>query len=284
MPPRDTPTARQARLGAELRKLREKAGRTARETAGLLGVDQARVSNIESGRMGIGEERIRRLAAFYSCGDGALIDALCAIARERRGEHWWDEYRGILPPAFLDLAELEHHATYLRSSQIVCVPGILQTEGYARVLFSEAVPLLPPEEVDARVGHRMRRRVILERDDPPPFVAIVHEAALRMRFGGRKVIGEQLEWLMEVSCWPKVTLLIIPFATEEFVEVTQPALYAGGVVPQLDTVQLDLPFGGVHLNAEAELDRHRKLLDNAEAVALLPEASRQLIHHIAREL
>ncbi|MGO4428763.1 helix-turn-helix domain-containing protein, partial [Streptomyces sp. MCAF7] len=117
MPPRDTPTVRQVRLGSELRRMRERAGRTAREAAALLGVDQARVSNIEAGRIGISDERIRRLATFYACADAVLVDALCAIANERRGQFWWDEYRGILAPGFLDVAEMEHHAAYLRSMQ-----------------------------------------------------------------------------------------------------------------------------------------------------------------------
>ncbi|MDP9609880.1 hypothetical protein JOF35_002157 [Streptomyces demainii] len=242
------------------------------------------MSNIESGRMGISEERIRRLAAFYACADADLIDALCAIARERRGQFWWDGYRGLLPPAFLDIAELEHHAVRMRSLQALSIPGLFQTEAYARALFNSAVPPFPPEEVDLRVEHRMRRRAILEGEDPPRFDAIVHEAALRMRFGGRKVARAQLEHLMEIAQWPHVTLRVVTFASENFVEVTQPVLYAAAVVPQLDTVQLDTPFGGCYLDAEAELRRHRMLLDIAQGLSLDVDESRRLIHDIARDL
>ncbi|PJE94625.1 transcriptional regulator [Streptomyces carminius] len=284
MPPRDAPTARQARLGAELRKLRERAGRTAREAAGLLGVDHARVSNIESGRMGVSEERIRRLAVFYSCDDTELIDALCAMARERRGQFWWDEYRGVLPPEFLDIAELEHHATGMRTMQTLSIPGLLQTEEYARALFGKAVPRLPSAEVEVRVEHRLKRQSVLGGEDPPVCEAIIHEAALRMRFGGRDVARAQLEHLLEASANPIVTVRVIPFTCEDFIEVTQPLLYAAGVVPQLDTVQVDGPLGGMHLDAEAELQRYRTLLDIAEGVSLGREESRQFIHDIARKL
>ncbi|MFP8943377.1 helix-turn-helix domain-containing protein [Streptomyces fenghuangensis] len=284
MPARDNPTVRQVRLGAELRKLRERAGKTAREAAGLLGTDQGKVSHIESGRIGVSEERVRRLASYYSCGDGELIDALCAIARERRGRHWWEEYRGILAPGFLDLAELEYHATCLRSMQTVSLPGLFQTEDYARALFSGATPKLPASEIEARVEHRMRRRMIFERDEPPVVVAIIHEAALRMRFGGRRVVRAQLEKLLEVTEWPSVTVRVVPFTNESFIEVTQPVLYASGVVPQLDTLQMDTPFGGRYLHAEAVLHSYQQLLDIAEDGSLTAEESRQLIHHIAREL
>ncbi|KUO20495.1 helix-turn-helix domain-containing protein [Streptomyces dysideae] len=284
MPPRENPTARQARLGAELRKLREAAGKTAREAAGLISSDQAKISHMEAGRIGISEERIRRLAVFYSCDDSALVDALCAIAREHRGQGWWDEYRGVLAPGFLDMAELEHHATRMRSVQAVNLPGIFQTEDYARAIYAGHIPALPSEETDVRVEFRLKRRRIFERDVPPPFEVILHEAALRMRFGGRKVTKDQLEFLLEVSESPSVTLRVIPFASENFIEANQPVLYAEGVVPQLDTVQVDTVVGGFFLGGGVELKKYRQLLDTAEGSSLDAADSRQLIHTITREL
>ncbi|GHG59901.1 helix-turn-helix domain-containing protein [Streptomyces griseocarneus] len=284
MPPRDNPSARQVCLGTELRKLRERAGKTAREAAGLLAIDQAKISHIEAGRVGVGEERIRRLATFYSCHDEALIEALCAISREHRGKGWWDEYRGVLPPSFLDVAELEHHAAYIRYLQPVTVPGVFQTEGYARAMFGSVIPRLPVAEVENRVEHRLRRRAIFEREVPPQVEVVIHEAALRMRVGGRDVAREQLAHLLEACTWLHVTLRVIPFVNDDFVDVTQTVLYAGGVVPQLDTVQLDTPWGGLYLDAGAELDRYQALLDFAHQVALGPTESQQVIHNIAREL
>ncbi|MFG2722931.1 helix-turn-helix domain-containing protein [Streptomyces sp. NPDC048416] len=284
MPPRDTPTARQARLGAELRKLRERAGKLAREAAGLLSIDQAKISHIEAGRLGVSEERIRRLASFYQCDDERLLTELCRIAQEHRGQYWWDDYRGMLAPGFLDIAELEHHAVSLRSLQSVTLPGTGQTREYASALFSGVTPKLPADEVEARVEHRIKRASIFDRPHPPRFEAIIHEAALRMRFGGRKVARDQLEHLVEFSHRPSVVVRVIPFTSEDFIEVTQPVLYASGPVPQLDTVQIDSAFGGRFLDAEADLKKYRALLDIAEHASLDPDESRHLIHHIAREL
>ncbi|MBL1090337.1 MULTISPECIES: helix-turn-helix domain-containing protein [Streptomyces] len=284
MPPRENPTARQARLGGELRKLRERAGKTAREAAAMISTDQAKISHIEAGRIGVSEDRIRQLTAFYECGDEALVEALCAIAREKRGQHWWDDYRGILAPGFLDIADLEHHATSLRYLQPVTFPGILQTEDYAQALFASAIPQLSDDELKARVEHRMKRREILERDTPSPFQILVHEAALRMRVGGRKVARRQLEHLLSTSEHPGLTLQVIPFTREEFIEVTQTVMYAGGVVPQLDTVHIDTPLGGRYLGAVADLDRYRTLLGVAEQAALTPEESQNFIHRCARDL
>lgn len=284
MPSRDRPTVRQARLGAELRKLREAAGKTAREAGESVGTDQAKISMIEAGRRGISEERVRRLAAFYSCEDSALIDALCVITRERRGQGWWESYSDVLPPGFLDIAELEHHATYIRCLQPVTLPGVFQTEDYARAMFGSVIPELPADELEARVEHRLKRQAVFERAKPPEFEAIIHEAALRMRIGGRKVARVQLERLLEVSEWPFVTLRVIPFAHDEFVDATQTALYAGGTVPQLDTVHLDMPWGGRYLGSSTDLDRCQVLLAFARRTSLGPSESRKFIHNIAQEL
>lgn len=173
-------TARQERLGAELRKLREAAGLKGREAASLLGTDAGRLSQIESGVAGVSEETVRRLVAHYACTDAALIEALVAMATERvRG--WWEEYRGLLPSAFLDLAELEHHATYRADVECLHIPGLLQTEEYARAVFAYRIPELPSEELELRVRHRMGRKAIIERPEPVPYEAVIHEAALRIR-------------------------------------------------------------------------------------------------------
>lgn len=284
MPPRDNPTARQIRLGAELRKLRDASGKTAREAAALLSFDQTRMSHVESGKVGITEERVRRLASFYDCADVPLIDALCEIAGERRGQFWFDEYRGILSPGFLDVAELEWHAHRLRSMQSVTMPGLLQTESYARALFSGVWPRLPADAIEARTEHRMRRAAIMDRTDPPTYLAIIHEAALRMRFGGRKIAGEQLRHLLEASERPCVTIRVVPFTSEDFVEITQTVLYASAKVPNLDTVQIDSVSQSHFSGAEAELRKYRMLLNMAAHTALDPDGSRRIIQHIVREL
>ncbi|MFF9481296.1 helix-turn-helix domain-containing protein [Streptomyces sp. NPDC014733] len=284
MPPRDNPTARQARLGGELRKLRERAGKTAREAAGMVSTDQAKISHIEAGRIGVSEDRIRRLAVFYACDDEALVEALCAIAREHRGQYWWDDYRGVLAPAFLDVAEHEHHATELRYLQPTTFPGTLQTKDHAHTLFAGAIPQLPHDELGARVEHRMKRRYVLERDAPPKFQAIIHEAALRMRVGGRKIARGQLEHLLSMSRRPGLSIRVIPFTSEEFIDVTQTVMYASGVVPQLDTVHIDTPFGGRFLDATADLVRYRTLFDRAERAALTAKESQSFIHQITKEL
>ncbi|MBT2479007.1 helix-turn-helix domain-containing protein [Streptomyces sp. ISL-94] len=282
MPPRSYPTARQRRLGAELRKLREKAGMNGATAAAYLGGERAQISHIESGRYGVSDERVRRLAAHYSATDKHLVDALAAMAEER-GKGWWDEYRGLLSPGFLDVAELEFHATYIRVIQMLHVPGQLQTEAYARSLIRSGMSDLPPREVSTRVEHRTKRRVIFDRPRPTPFEAFIHEAALRMRYCDAEVMQEQLAFLDEVSRWPSVTVRIIPF-DRQITGSVHSMLYAGGAIPALDTVQIDSAFDGGFLDAEAQLAKYRGLLEAIESISLGPEESREHIHRIAQEV
>lgn len=280
---RSEPTARQTRLAVELRRLREAAGLTAREAAALLGVGSAQISQIEAGLTGVSEKRLRRLAVNYSCSDHELIDALVTMAADRtRG--WWEEYRGHLPTPFLDLPELEHHATYRWDVDFLHVPGLLQTEDYARSLFAYVNPEFPQSEVDRWVEHRMRRRGIIERPEPIPYEAVIHEAALRIRVGTRAVARAQLTRILELSDVDHVTVGVIPFDLDGFGGAGSAMVYAGGPVRQLDTVVRDGPNGPFFVDDTAQLSRYRTLFRRVKAVSLDPERTRDFIHRLAKEL
>ncbi|GGL74893.1 transcriptional regulator [Streptomyces fumigatiscleroticus] len=283
MPPRRQPTTRQVRLGAELRKLREAAGLKATEAASLLGVNSVQVSQIESGIAGVSEERVRRLAAHYACSDDKLIDALVAMAIDRtRG--WREEYRGQLPTPFLDLPELEHHATYRWDVDFLHIPGLLQTADYGRALFAYVNPEFPDSEVERWVEHRVKRRVIIERLNPIPYETVIHEAALRIRVGDRGTARDQLARVVELSEADHITVRVVPFDLDHFGGAGSAMVYAGGPVPKLDTVVRDGPNGPVFVDAEAQLSRYRRLFRRVEAASLEPERSRDFIHRLAKEL
>lgn len=280
---RSRPTARQQRLGAELRKLRESSGLTATEAGALLGADQSRISNIESGRTGISATRLRTLVSHYDCSDHGLIDALAGMTGSRK-RGWWEEYRGILPDTMLDITELEHHAVALRTAQTSSLPGLLQTADHARVVFSQVVPPLPAHMVEHQVSHRIKRSEVLFGDSPVAYTAVIHEAAVRMRFGGRATTRAQLDHILTASERENITVVVIPFEAGEYPGSGQTILYAVGPVPQLDTVQLDQAHGPLFQDDADELTRYREILHRLESMALKPADSRDLIHNIARTL
>ncbi|MFF3751316.1 helix-turn-helix domain-containing protein [Streptomyces sp. NPDC002018] len=283
MPPRTVTTARQRRLGAELRRLRDAAGLNSREAARLLGIDHTKISHMETARFGVSGERIRALASIYGCDDQEYVQALVRIAEDRtRG--WWTDYHEVLPADFLDIAELEHHCRALRTYQIAHIPGLLQTEEHINAIFAETDPPLMDADLERRISHRLRRQVILKGERPPSYEAVIHEAALHMQFGGRKVARGQLEHLLSVSERDHVTIQVIPFSAGGFAGSGQSIFYALGDVRALDTVQLDATHGVAFLDSPTQLRNYRNLLDRMKSKALSMDESRDLIRHITVNL
>ncbi|MGY3202169.1 helix-turn-helix domain-containing protein [Streptomyces sp. TE5632] len=275
---RREPTARQVRLATELRRLRETAGLNSRQAAGLLGVSPAQITHIESALAGVSEQRLRRLASHYACTDKEFIDALVTMATDRtRG--WWEKYRGLLPTSFLDLSELEHHARFLRHVAVLYVPGLLQTEDYARAVFSSRLPELTAEEIELRIQHRRARQ-----EFTIPYEAVIHEAALRIRVSDRATSRAQLTRLLELSEADHITVRVIPFDLDDFASASGTMTYVGGPLPKLDTVVRDALHGSAFIDSEAQLNTYRTSFRKVEAASLEPEQAREFVHRLAKEL
>ncbi|MFC4468995.1 DUF5753 domain-containing protein [Streptomyces xiangluensis] len=203
------------------------------------------------------------------------------MANERdRG--WWQEFRDLMPTKALDLAELEHHGAYIRTFQVVHIPGLLQTEDHIRSASRFVEPSLPERELENRVAFRLRRQQIL--DAGRPYDAVIHEAALRMRVGGPKTARAQLKRILQEPERERVTIRVIPFTADDFAGMGLSMFYVGGRVPQLDTVQEDTGHGSLFIDASAKLHRYRGRLDRISGIALDPAPSLDLIRCIAREL
>ncbi|WP_372409211.1 helix-turn-helix domain-containing protein [Streptomyces luteireticuli] len=283
MPPRTSPTERQKRVGYELNKMRTSAGVSAESIASLLGVDRSKISAIERGVRAISPDRLWSWACHCACSDERYVEALVKLSQSNpRG--WWERYRGALPGGFLDISEMEANATRLRTAHTVHIPGLLQTIDHARAIFGAVVPPLPERELELRLVHRMERQRILLQDKPPEYYGTVHEAALRMQFGGRSVARAQLQHLMHISELSHVTLRVLPVSGGVFPGAGQTLVYAEGAVPQLDTVQIDSTHGPEYLCGEAQLTKYRAQLDWTERLALSPEESLGFIHDIVLQL
>ncbi|MFE7480785.1 DUF5753 domain-containing protein [Streptomyces sp. NPDC057552] len=283
MPPRKAPTARQCRVGAELRKMRQSAGLALADAAALLRVERTTISNTESGRFGGSGERVRNWAGGYACPDEAYVEALAAMAEER-GRGWWEDYRNDLTSEALDLAELEHHAVGIRAVQIMHMPGLLQTEDYARAVLAETVPPPAPARQRRHLSHRLKRRDVLDRENSPTCTFLIHEAALRMRYGASSVARGQLEYLLRESERDNVTVRVVPFAVGGFPEAGSSTQYVYGPVPQLDTVLTDTATGSAFLDAETRLVNYRAAMDRIEGLSLDPRKSRDFIREVAQQV
>lgn len=263
--------------------MRTEAGLTAEYVAGLLGVDRGKISNIESGTRNISPDRLRTLATHCACADERYLSALTDMTQPPQAQ-WWDEYRGRISPGLLDIVELEWHANRVQTIQTIHVPGLLQTEQYARSVFAAGLPALTRLEVELRVAHRMDRQRVLNREEPVAYVGYVHEAALRMLFGGRETSKAQLNALIQHSEQANVVVRVVPVELGSFPGAGHALMYTEGLVPQLDTAQVDSAHGPEFMHADLQLAKYRAHLEWMDRMSLPACASRDFIHAIARDL
>lgn len=207
---RVNPTYRQRRFGEEVRRLRELAGLSSTEAAGLLGMKQPQLSNVEAGKTGLTTDRLRRLAELAGVSHNPLVEALNDMGRDP-GKGWWSEYRGRVRPSLLDLAELEASAVRIVCYEPMFVPGLLQTPAYATVIHRDGYARASAAEQNLAVEFRMRRRDVLTGESAPMFHAVIHEAALHASPGGSGVMRDQLLHLIELSRLPNVRIQVLPF-------------------------------------------------------------------------
>lgn len=265
---RSTISERQRRLGFELKHLREQAGLSAAEASERIGMGRAQLSQIETAKTTILTERLRALCDLYGCTDKAYIDALVAIS-EASGKGWWSAYKRSMVTDALSLAELESDAVELHMHQSLFVPGLFQTADYTRAIFNS--PGLGYANFEAPLRFRMERQNILTDDHPPTVHAVIHEAALRIRFGGAQVVREQLLHLIELSKLPHVTIQVYPFTAQAYAAISGNFMHIIPSNPRLGTVALEQPLGyQLYLAEKFHLQRYCELFDLLAENALSP--------------
>ncbi|SHI12724.1 helix-turn-helix domain-containing protein [Streptomyces sp. 3214.6] len=264
---RTTITERQRRLGYELKQLRERAGLSAGEAAERIGMGRAQLSQIETAKTTILTERLRELCHLYACKDETYIDALVAMS-EATGKGWWTAHKKPMEQGPLNMAELEAGAVALRVHQHLLIPGLFQTEDYARAIF--ATPGLGFERVEEALEFRMERQQVLTGDDPPAVHAVVHESALHMRFGGTEVLRGQLLRLIELARLPHITVQIYPFTSRAHPALSSNFVHVIPAVAELGTVVLE-QFGSFqYLGDRDSLTQYGTLFESLTQYALAP--------------
>jgi hypothetical protein len=220
-----------------------------------------------TGRTSILADRLQMLCSTYGCKDVPYLDALMALS-EASGKGWWTAYRKRISAGALDLAELEAGSTTLRYHETLLVPGLFQTADYARALFR--TPKLGFENIEDAVDFRLARQTVLTGERPPTVQAVIHEAALRMRFGGIDVMRAQLLHLVELARLPHVTIQVFPFAAEPYPAISGTFLHTSPEIGLLGTVVLEHPTGSTYLSDREHLTRYEALFNRLAEQALAP--------------
>lgn len=278
---RAAPTVGQVVLGRRLQELRETAGLKREEAAKVLRVAPATVRRMEMAEVALKIPYVQILLTAYGVA-GDEVAAFVALAEEANQPGWWQRYHDVLPDWFSMYVSLEGAARIVRSYEPHFVPGLLQTEDYARsVLEAGTIGNAGGDAVERHVSLRMERQRLLDRPDPPHLWVVMDETVLKrpVSIHGR-VMREQLDKLLEFAVRDRVTLQVA-----EFEDGPHPGTYAPFTLfrfaePELpDMVFTEYLTGALYLDSRAEVSAHLEVLDHMTARA----ASTQRTEKILRE-
>ncbi|MFJ8754766.1 helix-turn-helix domain-containing protein [Streptomyces sp. NPDC102441] len=281
MPTNVNPTVRRRRLGQELRRLREIKGMTAEEVAERLLVSQSKISRLENGRRSISQRDVRDLCGVYEVEDHRIVDSLMQMAKDSRQQGWWHAFGDIPYSVYIGL---ETDAESLRVYEPQVVPGLLQTRGYAEALITGALPEAPPSDIEKRVSVRARRQDRVNAPEHPLRLwAVIDESALRRLVGGKQVMLEQLEHLIEQSQLPHVTVQVLPFDMGAHPGINgQYAVLEFPDAADSSVVYIEGVTSDLYLEKANDVQRYSVMYEHLRAQALNVDQTRQFIGDIAK--
>jgi transcriptional regulator with XRE-family HTH domain len=281
-PPRG-PTALRIALGIQLRQLRQAGHITTAQAAGVIRATPSKISRLERGRTTARQRDVADLLSLYGVTDPAEREELLEMARQTSAPGWWQQYGDVLPRWFESYIGLETAASVIRSYELQFVPGLLQTEEYARAVISISNAHASAEEIAHRVSLRMRRQELLTRPGAPEMWAVLDEAALRRSPGGPEVMRAQLEHLLQVTELPNVTLQIVLFDTGPHAAAGGPFSILRFPEPDLpDVVYLEQLNSAVYLDQPDDVTSYQTIMDQLCVQAETSTASKTMIRALLR--
>jgi transcriptional regulator with XRE-family HTH domain len=271
---RPTSTARRE-LGDELRRLR--GDRRAADVAGVLGWSESKLSRIETARTGINETDLDRLLAWYGVRADERV-RLHDLAHRGRARVWWTPYRSSVPDPYDEYVALEAEAVVMAEWEAQVVPGLLQTDEYARAVIEVGADIADPETAQRRLALRMARQAVLSRVPAPRLSIVLDESVLHREVGGRDVLDRQLQHLFDASHRPDMELLVMPFAAGAHAALTESFVifdFAAGT--RAPVVHSEGLTGGQFRTQPADVHIYRQAFADLRRRALPVEASRLAI-------
>jgi transcriptional regulator with XRE-family HTH domain len=279
-----SPTVRRRRLALELRRLREAAKLTCEEVADHLECSASKISRVETGRVSVSPRDVRDMLELYGV-PAAQRESLVQLARDSRQKGWWHAYSDTMQPQMATYIGLESAASEIRIYEVSLIPGLLQTEDYARAVIRAGMVNSPAEDIERRVSLLMARQPAVVREDPPKVWAVLDEAALRRRVGGSGLMRLQLEHLLAQAALPNVAVQVIPFGGGAHPAMGRPFIIL--VFPErvdTDVVYLEDLTSALYLEDVAEVDRYNVFFNHLRATALSFDDSAALITSVLKEM
>jgi transcriptional regulator with XRE-family HTH domain len=280
---RSSPSVRLRRLAAQLRELREGAGLTQEDVSERTGKDRSTVYRLENAHQRPQKSTLMQLLDLYGVAEPRRSELL-TLLKDASQRGWMRPYRSELPDVYSDYIGFEDQARSIANYESLFVPGLLQTEAYARAQLRGTLPTATEGEIESRVAARIERQQVLVKDDAPMLWAIMDEAALRREVGGRDVMRGQVARLLEARSLPNVTIQVIPFGAG-----AHPGMDGSFVIldfpdgDDLSIVYIESAAGGLFLEEDAEMRRYILMFEHLRAAASGLDATAALLEATVSE-
>lgn len=285
MPTSGSPTVRRRLLAAELRRLRVSTGKTAEEVGRTLGWSKAKISRYELGQGGLKPEDVSSLLEVYEVPDNQRA-RLRGLAEDAKHKGWWESYSDVLSEENMEFIGLEAEATSKWEWQVNVIPGLLQTEAYAKEILSgyQEVATVTPRTIQRRLETRLTRQGLLSGDAPLEYRVLLDESVLRRQRGDRPVMRDQLARLAELSDLENVTIQVLPFESNHGLAVDSFSVLQFGKAQEAllhDVVSVEHLSTELYVEGDIETHTFRLAFDHLAEESLDPGTSREFILAIA---
>jgi len=278
------PTVPRRLLGAQLRRLREERRITLEDAGNVIRASGSKMSRLENGRVSFKDRDISDLLTFYEMTDEQQRAALRELARSASAHGWWHDYSDVLPSWFEAYVGLEEAATSIRAYENQFVPGLLQTEDYARAVTLLGHEGAPAAEVEQRVRLRMARQALLAEPRPVHLWAVLDEAMLRRPAGRPGVMRRQLLHLQQAADRPNVTIQVIPFIAGAHAAAGGPFSILGFAERDLpDVVYLEQLTSALYLDKRETVDHYLAVMERLCLQAAPAASTAKAINAILRD-
>ncbi|MDR7302791.1 helix-turn-helix domain-containing protein [Haloactinomyces albus] len=277
------PTARRIVLGAQLRRLREAAEISRADAGYSIRASGSKISRIELGRVSFKERDVSDLLTMYGVTDAGEREGFLDMVKRSNEPGWWHRYTDLMPEWFQDYVGLEESVSRIQTYELQFVPGLMQTEDYARAVAGHGRPELAGEDVQRRVALRMHRQKLLARPGAPRLWAVIDESVLHRPIGGRQVMRAQIEQLLEITKLPHVTLQVVPYRLSGYAAEGAFSLLRFTESELPDLVYIEHLSGALYLEKPEEIELYSRVLDRLAVDAETPEQTRQLLTKMRAE-
>lgn len=278
------PTARRIVLGAQLRRLREAADISRADAGYSIRGSDSKISRMELGRVGFKERDVADLLTMYGVTSSDERSVFLEMVRKSNERGWWHRYSGTMPSWFQDFVGLEESAALIQSYELQFVPGLLQTEDYIRAVVSHGQPELVDHEGERRVALRLQRQKVLSRPGGPRLWAVVDESVLHRPIGNLKVLREQIEYLLELTRQPNITLQVLPYEMSGYAAEGAFSMLRFAEPSLPDIVYIEHLGGALYLDRPEEIELYGRVIDRLAVDAETPDRSRQLLSKVRESI